>query len=337
MIRRLALPFLLFLIACSATVAVPLPRRNETGTFLRKLNLFSKLRWKSKEQASDLSTADSAPSVRLAPYTVAPPPFAYRPYPSFALTSPSIRHMTYYPTPYFMSSDGLAGRRVAMPSRHMPYAVPAMSAYYPLGALAGSSLLDTSMQAALASSFVNRYSPPLPLVGGSSFLPPSALFDDSIDAASLASILKRYLKSSKKSKYTSDAFKPDFDGYGYSPRLDVIPRLKLASSRTPRPRDRRVKDYYDYERPLESRSPSLPMDDGSRLEGHSSAETALTTPSLPYYGDRGAKDAMSESYVDVYGWRGGTRGEGDGGSSDGDTGRSSFEKKADAGDKRTPQ
>ena len=286
---------------------------NETGNFLRKLNLFSKLMWKSREQTGDLTASDSSPVTRFSPYTM-PSPITMRPYPSLPLASPSMRGMSYYPTPYFMNPDpyGMA-RRVALAPRHAYMPASAMPAYFPLGSMTGTPILDPNFQAALASSLVNRYSPPLPLIGGPSFLS-SSLYEDGIDQASLANILKRYFKNNKKSKYSKYGdelpHKSEYD-YGYSPRYDTIPRIKYPISRPSRIRADAMKGYdYTVDRSLEEiRSESqLPADD-NRFDARTSADGPLTTPSLPRYRDRpeNPKEVTSESYVDIYGWRGPSR------------------------------
>lgn len=297
---------------------------NETSTFLRKLNLFSKLKWKNKEQISppsDLATSDSSPVVRFSPYAM--PPIAMRQYPSLPLTSPTMRTMSYYPSPYFMNPDpyGVAARRVALAPRHTYIPASTMPAYFPLGSMTGTPILDPGLQAALASSLVNRYSPPLPLIGGPSFLPPS-FYEEGIDQASLANILKRYFKHSKKSKhsrYSDDlSHKSEYD-YGYLPRFDTVPRIKYPVSRPSRIRSDPLKGYdYTVDRSLDDfRSESQFTGDDHRLDSRTDA--ALTTPSLPRYRDSPDRDTTSESYVDIYGWRGPSRPVSDAGSGETDS------------------
>lgn len=184
-----------------------------------------------------------------------------------------------------------------------------MPAYFPLGSMTGTPILDPGFQAALASSLVNRYSSPLPLVGGSSFLS-SGLYDDAIDQASIAAALKRYLnKSNKKSKYNKyadDQFhKSEYD-MGYSPRYDVFPKMRYTTARPFRSRDERYKGY-DYTVDDVRAESQYPVDE-IRFDGRPiGSEGSSVTPSLPRYREV-PKEVTSEPFVDMYGWRGPTRG-----------------------------
>lgn len=293
----------------------PLARssRNETGTFLKKFKIFSKLKWKSKDMPNDLTPSDSSPIVRFSPYSVSIPPvqFPFRPFhPMSPLASPSMRVMSYYPTPYFMNPDplGVAARRVAMAPRPA-YMPPSLPAYFPLGSMSGTPIIDPSIQAALASSLVNRYSAPLPLIGGPSYLP-SSFYDDmsGIDQASLANVFKRYFKNNKKSKYPKygdDSYhKSEYDmGYGSS-KYDY-PRIKYPSYRPLKNREDRLKNYdYTIDRPLDDykHEPQYGNDDH---KFDSRVDNIVTTPSLPRYRDRtpGYKqDTISEPFMDIYSW-----------------------------------
>lgn len=311
---------------------------NDTAaTFLRRLNPFSKLKQrKRRDPASDLVAADSSHVMRMSPvsaYAYAPPmAMAMRPYTSpMPLTSASLRAYNYFPSPYMnlMSADPFAARRMAMAQRPTYMPAAPMPAYFPLGSMTGTPILDPSFQAALASSLVNRYSPALPLVGGSSYLS-SGLYDDAFDQASIATALKRYLnKSNKKSKYNKYsedlAHKSEYDSY--SPRYDSVSKMRYTTPRPSRGRDDRLKGYdYTVDRSVDdARAESQYPIEEIRFDGRAvGSDGAPATPPLPRYRERGevSKDATSEPFVDMYGWHGPSRGSSGEGEGDAARGRS---------------
>ena len=316
----------------------------------RRLNLFSLLKKsRNKDFPGDLSTSESSPVMRFTPYHLLPPPPSMIPNPFMPSSghhhnpfgAASMRYLSYHYPPYPFAPNYHAMRRMTMPalsprmSPLNPYSLPPppstaslplpVPAYFPLGSMTGTPILDPAFHAALASSLSNRYTPAsMNSLSSSLSSLPTSLYDD-FDFPSFSNPLKRYFRpTSSMSKFTNNKYRDEFGDpiSFYSSKGGYSDRNRAPS----KSKDAKQDDYKDSKYDNYSTDEGRPESFGPVNDAHSAVPSHLddaiedngryqslpsrnnaaesSTSSPKFKEKQPSKESPSESYVDVYGWRG---------------------------------